>query len=642
VTPRPLLPLLAALVLPGPFAVRAGEMRAVEKGIAIELSAAPDLKEGQETVIRFRLSDVATGTPLAGASPAAWLDSAAARAAGGGATCTETVEQLLGGSFFRRPAVDLNAYKVLALNDDASVSVIDPLSGFGGSKLLAQVKLESPGEDWVLSADRARLYVSQPAAGKVAAVDTADWRVVAQIDAGPRPGRLALEPDGGRLWVTNAGGVAAIDTLSLKSLGRIPIGVAELGEPRRDLVLSDDSRRLFVTDGKTKTLTVIDTARLAKLGEVELPAAPTSVAWSTLGHAVYAVAGEAGKVFIVEPEGLRIRATVNAVTAEAGLGPLRFAPGGRFAIVANAQARRVHVLDVAANLFIQSGEVPGIPEQVVFSDTLAYVRQRESDSVLMITLASLGEKGHALSVADFPGGEHPPGFVNPPGDLSTRPDAIVRAPEPGGMLVANAADGAIYYYREGMAAPMGSFQDYGGHPRAVLVVDRSLKERSPGNYETVARMPGPGRYRLAFFLDTPRTVHCFDVTVAEDPVLAAKRLRERPFEVAPRIASRTVTAGQAAHLRFRITDPTTHQPVDGLTDVQVMAFLSSGSWQSRLPARPVGDGVYEADFVAPGAGSYHVAVECPSGRVAFNRSPQVVLRAVEGVATSPNPHPLTP
>jgi hypothetical protein len=164
----------------------------------------------------------------------------------------------------------------------------------------------------------------------------------------------------------------------------------------------------------------------------------------------------------------------------------------------------------------------------------------------------------------------------------------------------------------------------------VLVVDRSLKERTPGSYETVARMPGPGQYRLAFFLDTPRTVHCFDVTVALDPVLAAKRLRERPYGVTPQIASRTVTAGQAAHLRFRITDPATNKPVDGLADVEVMAYLSSGSWQSRLPARPVGDGVYEADFVAPGAGSYHVAVECPSGRVAFNRSPQVVLRAVDG------------
>jgi len=613
------------LLLAVPVAAGAAE-RALEKGIAIELSAGPELKEGKEAVIRLRLSDAATGTPLAGASPAAWLDAVpAGRTAG---TCSETVEQLLGGSFFRRPAVDLNAYKVLALNDDASVSVIDPLSGFGGSKLLAQVKLESPGEDWALSADRGRLYVSQPAAGKVAVVDTANWKLIAQVDAGPGAGRLALEPGGGRLWVAGAEGVAAIDTAGLRIAGRIAAG-------HGDLVLSGDGRRLFVTDEKARSLIVIDTARLARLSEVALPAAPTSVVWSPLARAAYVVAGEAGKIFVVDPEGPAIRATV---TTEPGLGALRFAPGGRFGIVPNAPARRVHVLDVAANRIVQSGEVPGIPDQVVFSDTLAYVRQRESDSVLMITLAGLGEEGHALSVADFPGGEHPPIL---PGQSGGRADAIVRAPEPGAMLVANAADGAIYYYREGMAAPMGSFQDYGGHPRAVLVVDRSLKERSPGSYETVARMPLPGRYRLAFFLDAPRTVHCFDVIVAADPGLEAKRQRERPFEVAPQIESRTLTAGRAAHLRFRITDPATHQAVDGLADVQVMAFLSSGSWQSRLPAHAVGGGLYEADFVPPGAGSYHVAVECPTGRLPFNRSPQVVLRAVDAappLAKGPRNH----
>ena len=621
-TPRAVLPLLAVLALPG--SGRAGEqghvakpLRAVEKGIAVELAFGSELKEGQEAVIRFRLSDEATGTPLAGASPAAWLDAVPARTA---ATCTKTVEQLLSGSFFRRPAVDLNAYHVLSLNDDASVSIIDPLSGFGGSKLLAQVKLESPGEDWALSADRARLYVSQPAAGKVAAVDTADWKVVAEIDAGPRPGRLALEPDGSRLWVAVAGGLAAIDTSSLAVAGKIPAGPESA---HRDLVLSEDGRRLFAIESQAKTLTVIDTARLAKLGEVELPAAPTSVSWSPLARAAYAVASEAGKIFTVDPERLAVTATV---TAEPGLGALRFAPGGRFGVVPNPAARRVYVLDAAANRIVQSGEAPGVPDQVTFSDTLAYVRQRESDSVLMITLAGLGEEGHALAVADFPGGEHPPGA----GDLRTPADSIVRAPEPGGMLIANVADGAIYYYREGMAAPMGSFQDFGGRPRAILVVDRSLKEKSPGSYETVARLPAPGRYRMAFFLDTPRTVQCFDVTVAEDPVLAAKRQRERPFEVSPQIESRTVTAGKPAHLRFRITDPVTHRPVDGLTDVQVMAFLSSGSWQSRLPARSVGEGLYEADFVPPGAGSYHVAVECLSGRLPFNRSPQVVLRAVDG------------
>ena len=38
----------------------------------------------------------------------------------------------------------------------------------------------------------------------------------------------------------------------------------------------------------------------------------------------------------------------------------------------------------------------------------------------------------------------------------------------------------IYYYSEGMAAPMGNFQNYRRVPRAVKVVDRSLREEARG------------------------------------------------------------------------------------------------------------------------------------------------------------------
>jgi DNA-binding beta-propeller fold protein YncE len=312
----------------------------------VELDVQPvaggtELREGGEAAIRFRVADAATGTPWSGASPAAWLD-----LVGSGrrdaTPCAEAVEQLLSGSFFRQPAVDLNAYYLLALNEDPSISVLDPLSGFGGSRLLAQVGLSSPGADWVLSPDRSRLYVSQPAAGKVAAVDTASWQMIAQIDAGARPGRLALEPDGRRLWVANADGVAAIDTARLAVAARL--GVGDAAGTERDLVLTDDGRRLFVTDRAAHTLAAIDTARLVKLRDVILPAGPSSIAWSQLAHAVYAVAGGEGKVFAVDAERLEVTATL---AAEPGLGALRFAPGGRLGLVPNAQAGRVRVLDVA-------------------------------------------------------------------------------------------------------------------------------------------------------------------------------------------------------------------------------------------------------------------------------------------------------
>ena len=72
------------------------------------------------------------------------------------------------------------------------------------------------------------------------------------------------------------------------------------------------------------------------------------------------------------------------------------------------------------------------------------------------------------------------------------------------VTVANPEDEVIYFYKEGMAAPMGHFRNDGKQPRAVLVVDRSLREVRPGVYETLARMSRAGNYDLALFVASPR------------------------------------------------------------------------------------------------------------------------------------------
>ena len=76
-----------------------------------------------------------------------------------------------------RPDVDLNSYYILALNKSADISVIDPLLGFGGSKLLTLVMMKSPGEDWVLTKDGEKLFVTLPAINQVAVIDTRSWKV---------------------------------------------------------------------------------------------------------------------------------------------------------------------------------------------------------------------------------------------------------------------------------------------------------------------------------------------------------------------------------------------------------------------------------------------------------------------------------
>ena len=51
------------------------------------------------------------------------------------AQCREKIQSYLTGSMRARPDVDLNSYYILALNKSPDISVIDPLLGFGGSKL---------------------------------------------------------------------------------------------------------------------------------------------------------------------------------------------------------------------------------------------------------------------------------------------------------------------------------------------------------------------------------------------------------------------------------------------------------------------------------------------------------------------------
>ena len=623
--PAPAAPAAAA-----PAAPAAVVSRAVEQGIAVELAITPiggtpaaappgppGLREGQDVAVRFRVTDAA-GQALAGLAPAAWLDRLPA-AEVAPPECAARVKELAGGSLFNQAELDLNSYYVLALDEDAGINVVDPLFGFGGSKLLTSIPLLSAGEDWALAADRRRLFVSEPEADRVAVVDTGTWKVTAQVAAGHRPTRLRLQPDGARLWSVvdeEAASVVAIDTAGARVLARIATGKGP-----HDLAFSTDGALVFVTNAGAGTVSVIDARRLEKVADLRTGSRPGAIAWSPLAAAAYVADEQDGTIVAID--GHR-RAVAARIAARPGVTVIRFAPGGRFAFVLNPRESTVQVIDAEANRVVTTGTTRQGPDQVVFSDQLAYIRHRGTDTVLMVPLRGLGEAGHPLEAADFTGGQHPLGE----GARPSLADGIVAAPDPGTVLVANPADRAIYYYVEGMAAPSGSFQDYGRQPRAVLVVDRGLRERGrPGSYEATVRLPGPGRYRLPFFLDAPRVLHCFEVELQPDPELEAARRRSAPVRVEPLLDQGTVAVGAPVRLRFRLTDPASGLPATGVDDLVMMAYTISGEWQVRAPAREVEAGLYAAEFVPPEAGAYTVIVECRSRRLPFHLSPRLRVEA---------------
>jgi YVTN family beta-propeller protein len=587
----------------------------VQDGIEIEFTAAPpshktELIAGEDTVFRFKIRDTTSHTPVTNVRPAVWVAQRERPGPPGPDQCRAKVESYLQGSMRSRPDVDLNTYYLLTLNEEASLSVIDPLLGFGGSKLLTLVLLKSPGDDWALSSDRLKLFVSMPRINQVAVVDTSTWKVIANVDAGVKPTRLALQPDEKYLWVTNESGVTAIDTSTLKTTKQIATGAGT-----HEIVFGADNKFAFVTNRSDGTLSIISVAKLKKLKDLKTGTLASSLTFSSLSKALY-VGNEAdGSVAVVDAANQKLLASI--ATAP-GLKTIRFAGGGRWGFVANTLNSNVYIFDASINRLVHQQEVGEAPDQFAFSNNFAYVRSLGSEQVSAIRLSTLGKQ---LDMVKFPGGQNPPGASN---EFAAGANAFVPAPEPGAMIVANPADQMIYYYTEGMAAPMGDFQNYGRVPRAVMVVDRSLREETLGVYSTTARLPKAGVYNVSVLLDSPRILHCFEVSAKSNP--AIKEDQKTAFLIDYLNKEVPLTASEDYKVRFRLINEQTKRPINA-KDVGMLVFLSPGMWQQRQTAQPLGDGIYEITINVPESGVYLLFVESPSQHIHYRDLPYLTLHA---------------
>lgn len=236
------------------------------------------------------------------------------------------------------------------------------------------------------------------------------------------------------------------------------------------------------------------------------------------------------------------------------------------------------------------------------------MRHAGSDTVYMIHLDQLGPnlEGQPLQVVDFPAGQ------SMFGPRDTPAASIVRAPGENAVLVAHPIDRAIYFYKEGMAAPMGQFENYRRRARAVLAVDRSLREvESRGTYETAARLAGPGTYDVVFFMNAPRIIHCFSVEVADNPEF--ERERSPAVAVEWQIAAADARAGTAVELAVELRDRE-GQPIAGLDDLVFTIHLATPEARRFVvEAKAAGEGRYEAEFVPPKPGPYAISMKTRSG-----------------------------
>jgi YVTN family beta-propeller protein len=598
--------------------------RLVRNGVAIDFTMTPAgavkaLTEGEFADLRFRIADEASGQPVRSSTPGVWMDMTQVIQGRGTEqkSCKDKIALYLKGVVGIRPMVDLNSYFVVLMNNDSTISVVAPtVSMAGATSTFASLLLAGPGADWVAAGRERRLYVSMPRINQVAVIDTDNFKVVGNIDAGKTPLRLALQPDGRYLWVGNnaadeaASGVTLIDTRTQKAAGFVATGAGH-----HEIAFSSDSRYAFVSNRTAGTVAVVDVASRKLLKKIATGAQPLSVVHSPLSRALYVADGKDGKVTVIDAARHEVLARI---ALEPGLGPLRTTPDGRFALAINSQQDLVHVIDTATNEHVQDVKIPGQPFQLIFTATYAYVRSLHSERVHMIALASLG-KGRQAAVQHFAAGAQAPGRSG-----AAIADSVATAASEGTVFVVNPADGTTYYYQEGMNAPSSNYRVYGSTPRAVTVVDRSVKEVEPGVYEGRVRIPVAGKYDVAFMLSSPQVLHCFSADAGENPRVK-KEVEPLTLEFAT--AQRQFEVGQTAAVRFKLMDGATGQPRTGLAGVRSLHFLAPGRNRTETAVVEIGEGVYEARLKLTDAGAWYVHVGVPTLKVGYERLPYFSLMA---------------
>ncbi len=601
-----------------------------KEGIEVTLTVRPldgadRLVAGAEVEILYTVREATTGEPITGLHPLSWIHRRLAPIRPSIEELKELISTFLGGLLSVRADIDLNRYYLLVLNDDSSVSVIDPQIEFSKTKLYQMMMLEGPGEAWCLDDHGERLFVVVSGKARIECLDLTTFESLGFVEVGEgnQPRDLILEPDGDILWVglDSSNAVIAIDTRTRAVLERIRVGVG-----LHRLAMTDDGKTLCVSSSRSGEVVLIDLATRTVRATLKTGDRPYPARYSVASRLFYV--GHAGepKIVAIEPESGTVRATIET---EGPLLALDLDPAGRFLFGCDLENSTVTIIDVATHLPV--GVIRGVknPDHVAFSENFAYIRSVGSPSVAMIDLSRL-ERGEMvmtdLSVSRLPAKDAP--------SSSSIASMIAPTPEGNAVMIASPADRLIYYYVEGMMASMGNFQTYGRTPRGIEVLDRSLRETAPGVYSTFIRPVLAGRFDVPIVIDQPRFIHGFELEIDPAPDSVATPVAA-PITISPLFRGEKVLVGETRKLRFQVIDTATDAPVAALDDVQVMVIRGQGIQQDRYRAVEIEPGTYEFEHHFPARDRYQVLFQVPSRGGTFRDLPMFSVPALSKTEGKP-------
>ena len=250
-----------------------------------------------------------------------------------------TLYVALSGSPITPPGQERNAKPADKTAD--GIGVVDTTS----LKLIDKLPSGSDPEQFSLSLDGRRLYISNEDVNQATVLDIASRQPAKVFEVGEEPEGVTTSPDGKRVYVTSesTNEIHVIDT-ALDTITH----VLRTAEPPRSVAFLPDGSKAYVTCETAGVVCVIDVAKNEVIKHIKSPGQnprPMGSVASPDGTRVYVTTGRGGSVIVIDTAKDQVARTVDNV----GTRPwgIDISPDGRFLYTANGPSDDVSVIDTA-------------------------------------------------------------------------------------------------------------------------------------------------------------------------------------------------------------------------------------------------------------------------------------------------------
>ena len=250
------------------------------------------------------------------------------------------------------PQIDVNGNPVFekktgADEDDAAAD--KAADGIGilniaAKKLTGKLRAGSDPEEFALSKDGRRIYISNEDTKTASVISIAGAKLEHIIPVGPEPEGVTTTPDGKQFYVTcEAGGdIYVVDTTSYVAVAKFKVK----GRPRSVAFMSGGVG--FIPSESAGELNVIDWAQAKVMQTITLPSGsrPMRVTLSPDEKRLYVSNGRAGTISVFDTHRYELLDTIKVGTRPWGIG---VSPDGKFLFSANGPSNDVSVVDLSTN-----------------------------------------------------------------------------------------------------------------------------------------------------------------------------------------------------------------------------------------------------------------------------------------------------